>query len=305
MPIDDVRLAFSPTSLQVLNVILGLIMFGVALDLHVEDFRRLLSKPKAPVVGLFAQFLLLPPLAWALSRVIAPSPSVALGMVLISACPGGNVSNFMTHLAGGRTETSVGMTAVSTAAAIVMTPLNIALYGGLSSDTSALLHQVALDPLQMFVTVLVLLGIPIVLGMGVAHWFPKVAAVLRKPFKVGSILFFAAFVLIAFKANWDQFLAWVGVVFFPVLVMNALAFLLGFLAATVLRLDEGDRRAVTIEVGIQNSGLGLVLIFNFFGGLGGMAIVAAWWGIWHILAGLTLAGLWSRHPAVPHGARAA
>ncbi len=305
MNIDEVRLAFDANSLHVLNVILGLVMFGVALDLRLEDFQRLLARPKAPLVGLLCQFILLPPLAWLLSRVIAPGPSIALGMVLVSACPGGNMSNFMTHLSGGRTETSVGMTAVSTAAAVVMTPLNIALWGGMSADTAALVQSVALDPWEMFRMVLVLLGVPIFVGMATARWLPRLAAALRRPFKVGSVLFFAVFVLIAFGANFAHFLAWIAVVFLPVLAMNAMAFALGYGAGAVSGLDEGDRRAVTIEVGIQNSGLGLVLVFNFFDGMGGMAIVAAWWGIWHILAGLTLSWFWSRNPAIARAPTAA
>lgn len=291
--IDAVQLAFSESSLQTLNVVLGLIMFGVALDLRVEDFKQLAASPKAPVIGLVAQFLILPPMAWVLSRVLAPTPSIALGMILISACPGGNISNYMTWLAKGRTETSVGMTAVSTAAAIVMTPFNAAFWGTRSADTAALVQEFQLDGGQMFVTVLLLLGVPITVGMLLAHFLPRVAGALRGPFKAGSILFFFAFVAVAFSANFDHFLAWIGVVFFPVLVMNALAYLLGWGSGWATGLDEADRRAVAIEVGIQNTGLGLVLVFNFFSGLGGMAVICAWWGIWHILSGLALASYWN------------
>lgn len=291
--IDTVRLAFSESSLQALNVVLGFIMFGVALDLSVDDFKHLLRTPRAPAIGLLAQFLLLPALAWALSRWIAPAPSIALGMILVSACPGGNISNYITWLAKGRVETSVGMTAISTTGAVLMTPLNTVFWGNRSADTAALVHEFALDPVDMFLTVLLLLGIPIVVGMGVAHRWPGFAERVKKPFKIASIVFFLAFIGIAFQANWDHFLNWVGMVFFPVLIMNACAFLLGWGSGWLARLDGGDRRAVAVEVGIQNSGLGLILVFNFFEGLGGMAIVAAWWGIWHIIAGLSLAAFWS------------
>ena len=294
-PVDQVQLAFDPTSLQLLNVILGLVMFGVALDLRVSDFHTLLRSPRAPLTGLVCQFLILPALTFGLVWLVAPTPSIALGMILVAACPGGNVSNFITHLAKGNTSVSVGMTAVSTTAAIVTTPLNLAFWGSLYPGTQDLLEEgVRLDPLNMFVTVGALLGIPIVLGMLTAAYLPRVAAVLRTPFKVLSILFFVVFVVGAFGKNFDHFVSWVGIVFVPVLVMNAVALGLGWTAGRLVRVPPADRRAMAIEVGIQNSGLGLILCFNHFDGLGGMAVTAAWWGIWHLIAGLSLAAVWSR-----------
>jgi BASS family bile acid:Na+ symporter len=217
-------------------------------------------------------------------------------MILVASCPGGNVSNFITHLAGGNTAVSVSMTAISTAAATVLTPLNIALWGSLDPGTAGLLRQVAVDPVGMISTVMLVLAVPLVLGMVVAARAPRVAARLRRPMRIGSLGFFALFVVLAFRANVDHFVSFIGLVFAPVLVQNALAFGLGWGLARVARLAPRDVRAVTIEVGIQNSGLGLVLVFTFFGGLGGTAIVAAWWGIWHIVAGMTLALFWSRRP---------
>jgi BASS family bile acid:Na+ symporter len=273
-------------------------MFGVALDLKLSDFKQLLRQPKPPGIGLLAQFLLLPALTWALSRALIGigliTPSMALGMILVAACPGGNVSNFITHLAGGRTTTSIGMTAVSTAASVVMTPVNIGLWGSISPDTSAILTEVALDPLDMLRAVMLMLGIPIVVGVGLATRFPGLAKKLHPPFKWLSVLFFVSFIVLAVKANIDVFVPYLPKVFIPVLIMNALALSLGFWVAKLAGLDERDQRAVSIEVGIQNSGLGLVLIFAFFAGLGGMALIAAWWGIWHIIAGLSLAFWWTR-----------
>ena len=296
--IDEVRLAFDANNLFVLEIILGFVMFGVALDLRVADFKELVRRPKAPAIGLLCQFLLLPALTWLLTRLLRSAgiiePSVALGMILVAACPGGNMSNFITHVAGGRTTTSIGMTAVSTLAAVVMTPLNIGLWGGLAPDTAAILSEVALDPLDLLRSVMSMLGIPLVVGVFVATRFPKVAAKLHPPFKWLSIAFFVSFIGLALKANFDAFMDFMPMVFFPVALMNALALGLGYGVAALLGLDEGDRRAVAIEVGIQNSGLGLVLIFAFFAGLGGLAMIAGWWGIWHIIAGLSLAAWWSR-----------
>ncbi len=295
-PIDQVHLSFDSKGLMLLNVILGLIMFGVALDLSAKDFRELARRPIAPAVGLVAQFFVLPAFAFALSRLLAPTPSIALGMILVASCPGGNVSNFITHFARGRTTTSVGMTAVSTLAAVVMTPLNFVFWGSLASDTEAMVTDVALDPVSMLGTIALLLGAPVFLGMMTAAHYPRVAARLRKPFQVASMLFFAAFVFAAFHANFDYFLRFIGLVFVPVLVMNAVALLTGWGAARAAALPAPDRRAVAIEVGIQNSGLALILAFDFLDGIGGIAVVSAWWGIWHILAGLTLGAFWRRIP---------
>lgn len=295
-PIDQVQLAFNPTTLTILNVVLGFVLFGVALDLKAEHFVQLVRSPRAPLVGLVAQFLILPAFAFGLISLLDIAPSLKLGILLVAACPGGNVSNFITHLAKGNTAVSVGMTMVSTVAAMVTTPLNLQVWGSLDPDTAALLRDFGLDPLNMLFVVGVLLVVPLVAGMSLARWAPKVARLLRKPLRWLSLLFFVAFVILAFRANFDHFLNHVGTVFLPVLILNAGALALGWGAARLVGLPPADRRAVSIEVGIQNSGLGLLLVFNFFDGLGGMAIVAAWWGIWHILAGMTMAAIWARIP---------
>lgn len=291
-PIDDVRLAFDPASLTTLNIILGLVMFGVALDLKVSDFRALARTPRAPMIGLVCQLLLLPALTYALTRALALPASMSLGMMLIAACPGGNMSNYVTHLAGGRTATSVGMTAVSTLAAMVVTPFNVTFWGRLHPDTAPLVRAFALEPVEMLGAVSMLLAVPVLVGMSVAAWLPRVAGMLRRPFKVLSLVFFVIFLFVAFQKNVDVFLAYIGLVFAPVALMNAAALGLGWTAARTAGLDPADRRAVAIEVGIQNSGLGLVLVFDFFDGLGGMAVVCAWWGLWHLISGLSLAGVW-------------
>jgi len=296
-PIDQVELRFDAGSLGLLNVILGFVMFGVALDLKVEHFKRALRSPKGPAVGVIAQFVVLPAVTYGLTLLLQPPPSVALGMILVASCPGGNISNFITHLSRGDTALSVTMTSVSTVAAVVMTPLNITFWGGLNPATAPVLTQVHIDFFQMLATVGTLLGVPLLLGMRLGAKLPKVAGHLRKPFKFLSLAFFAAFVAIAFNKNFDHFLLSVGFIFLPVLIHNGLALSSGYLAGRIARLPVAERRAVTIEVGIQNSGLGLILVFNFFDGLGGMAVIAAFWGIWHIIAGLTLAGIWSRRPS--------
>jgi bile acid:Na+ symporter, BASS family len=294
--VDEVMLNFDPTSLLILNIAIGLIMFGIALDVRVEDLRSVFAVPKAPLIGLGAQFLLLPAATFALTRIIDPLPSIALGMILVGCCPGGNISNIITHLAKGNTGLSIGMTGVSTMLAAVLTPLNFAFWGSLNPGTREVLRSVALDPLDLAITIALLLAIPVTAGVLLRLHRPGLAARLYKPMRTVSIVFFLGFIAIAFISNIEHFTELLGVVMLAVFLHNAIALSLGYGAAALGRLVERDRRAVSIEVGIQNSALALVLIFGFFGGLGGMALVAAWWGIWHIIAGLTVASVWARRP---------
>jgi BASS family bile acid:Na+ symporter len=300
--LDAVRLNFSPGSLVVLNFVLAFVMFGVALDMKLTDFKGITAAPRAVLIGMLSQFLLLPAAAWALTMVAKPQASIALGVILVACCPGGNISNFLTNFARGNTALSVTMTAFSTVGALFFTPFNTSLWGALNPSTHEILREVAIDPVEMFLAVAVLLVIPALIGMSVARRWPAFAARARRPFRILSLVVFMAFVLIALAANWDYFLRYTRRVVLVVFLLNALGLLIGYWASKAAGLVAADRRAVSLETGIQNSGLGLILIFNFFGGLGGMAITAAWWGIWHILSGLTVAGWWRRHPpALPGG----
>jgi len=295
--IDQVRLNFNPQGLLAINAAIGLMMLGVAIDLKLEDFKRILASPKAPAIGLFAQFLLLPAFTFGLTMLLRPHPSIALGMILVAACPGGNFSNLMTYLAKGNCAVSISMTAVSTMAAVVMTPLNLSIWGNLNPDTAPLLQKVSLSPMDVFTTVFIILGIPLILGMILSRIFPNLADRVRKPFKIFALVFFILVLLGALAANYKIFLQVIGLVVIAVFIHNLLALNIGYWTARLFRLDEGACRAVSIEVGIQNAALGLVLVFNFFGGMGGMAILVGWWGIWHIVAGLATAFIFTRFGA--------
>jgi len=295
--IDQVRLNFNAQGLMAVNAAIGLMMLGVAIDLKLEDFKRILAAPKAPLIGLFAQFLLLPAFTFGLILLLRPHPSIALGMILVAACPGGNLSNLMPYLAKGNCAISISMTAVSTTAAIVMTPLNLAIWGGLNPDTARILQEVNLSPMDVFTTVFIILGIPLILGMTLSRIFPNLANRVRKPFKIFALVFFILIVLGALAANYKIFFQVIGLVVFAVFIHNALALNIGYWTGRLFRLDEGACRAVCIEVGIQNSALGLILVFNFFDGIGGMAILVGWWGIWHIIAGLVTAFIFTRFGA--------
>ena len=292
--VDQIQLNFNSTGLLIVNAAIGLMMLGVALELKLEDFKRIIRSPKAPGIGLMSQFILLPAFTFVLILILKPQPSIALGMILVAACPGGNLSNLMTYLAKGNCAVSVSMTAISTLAAIVMTPLNLSLWGSLNPDTAQILKKVSLSPADVFFTVFIILGIPMAVGMTLTRIFPNLSQKVRKPFKIFTLIFFIAIVFGALAANWKIFLQVIGLIVFAVLIHNALALNLGYWSSKLAGLPERDCRAVSIEVGIQNSALGLVLVFNFFNGLGGMAILVGWWGIWHIIAGLITAFIFSR-----------
>jgi BASS family bile acid:Na+ symporter len=294
--VDQIHLNFSQGGLLALNAVIGLMMYGMALDMRLDDFRRVLRSPKGPAIGLGAQFILLPSFTYLLTLVLPVTPSMALGMIMVAACPGGNLSNVMTYLASGNAALSVSMTAVSTAAAVVMTPLNLAVWGSLNPVTHAILRKVSLNPVDVFQTIVLILGIPLALGLITSRFYPRLVEKIRRPFKIVAVVIFCLFVAAALGANWQNFLRAIGLVAVGVFLHNALALSLGYASARVFGLEERDRRAVAIEVGIQNSALALLLIFQFFGGLGGMAIIAGWWGIWHIISGLSVALFWSRRP---------
>ena len=296
MPVDEIRLNFNPASLAVLNAVLAFLMFGIALDTRAEDFRRLLRMPMAFAVGIVAQFLFLPAITFVLTLIVQPGPSIALGMILVACCPPGNVSNILTHRANGNVALSVSMTAVSNAISIVAMPLNLAFWGSIHPTASGLLRSIALDPMQMLLHILMIIGVPFVLGIACARQFPHWTERFKKPLRILSFLTLIGFIVGAIAGNWRYFLDYVGLVLLVVALHDALAFCLGWTVARAARLSDYDSRAMSIEVGIRNAGLGLGIIFSFFDGLGGMAVVAGVWGFWDIIAGLLLAAWWARRP---------
>jgi BASS family bile acid:Na+ symporter len=282
--------------LTVLNVLLAFMMFGVSLSLRLADFRRIVRAPVAPAVGLVAQFVLLPAGTCLATYLLDLDPELALGMMLVAACPGGSFSNVLTWLARGNVAVSVSMTAVSSLAATVLTPLNFALYGSLNPHTRDLITDIDVDRGDLLLLVLLVLAVPMVLGSALGTRFPGIAERSERPLRIASMVIFLAFVAIAFGNNLDLFLDEFHTFFWLVVCHNALALGLGYGMARAARLPESDRRAVTLEVGIQNSGLGLVIGFTFFPELGGVLLIAAFWGVWHLVSGLTLAQIWSRRP---------
>ena len=291
--LDHVVINFDSKGLWVLNIALAVVMFGVALSITLNDFRQLLKQPKPVLVGILCQFFLLPAFTFLVVILLQPKPSIALGMIMVAACPGGNISNFFTHLAKGNTALSVSLTAFATFLAMIMTPFNFQFYGSLYEPTKEIIKSVEVRPMELVKLVTLILGIPLLIGMFVRHKKPIFAVRLSRFLKPISIAVFVIIVVIAFSNNLDVFNDYIHHVLLIGISHNAFALLLGFTVARLFNLSKQNQRTLSIETGIQNSGLGLLLIFTFFEGLGGMAILAAFWGIWHIVSGLTIASFWA------------
>ena len=291
--IDAIQINLGSGGLLIMNISLAIIMFGVALELTVDDFRRLIREPRSTIIGVGSQFLMLPAMTYLLVLLFDPHPSLALGMFMVAACPGGNISNFFSLLAKGNAALSVSMTAIATLLAMVMTPFNFTLWASLYEPTNMILKDIHINLWQVFKIIGLILGIPLILGMAVRQLKKEWANVISPWIKWFGILFFAGFVLVAFVMNVNKFLNYVHLVIVLVFFHNAFALIGGYNLGSALGLAEKDCKSIAIETGIQNSGLGLLLIFNFFDGLGGMALIAAWWGIWHVVTGLAIGWYWS------------
>ena len=305
--VDAITLNINTTGMNIINIVLAFVMFGVALDIRPRSFVDVFKKPKSVILGVLCQLVLLPLVTFALAVLATKtgwiSPTMALGMILVAACPGGNISNFISSLSKGNTELSVSLTAISTAAAIFMTPTNFAFYGNwYLKFASGLMTEVPTLHIpfwEVFKTIFILLGIPLCLGMLCSHYHPKLAEKLKKPMQIFSIVFFIIMVVLTFGSNVQAFLQCIGAIFLVVLVHNFCALMTGFGVGSLFRLPFRDRRTLTIETGIQNSGLGLVMLFNknifaSLSGLGGMVVITAWWGVWHIISGLIMALIFNR-----------
>lgn len=291
---EDTGLALGSGGVIAINVILATIMLGVGLDLDLHEFRRTIRRPRGPVVGVVAQFVLLPAMAFGAVRLLSPEPSVALGVLLVCACPGGTTSNVISHLADANVSLSIAMTTVSTVLALAMTPLNLAFWG---SRVPALGDMgVRLDALDLALTLVLITGLPVTIGVLVARRRPDLAERLRRPMRrlaVGGLL---VLIVGAAAANLGDAVPALRATLLVVVVVNAAALALGWTTAAVMRLPTRDRRAISIEVGIQNAAIALTVALQYFPEFTGAALVAAVWGLWHMVSGLSLARVWRGRP---------
>ena len=302
--LDAIKVNMNEAGMNAINIVLAFVMFGVALGIKPKTFVDIFKKPQSIFLGVICQLILLPALTFLLTITFKNwiSPMIALGMILVSSCPGGNISNFITSLSRGNTELSVSLTAFNTAACIFSTPLNFSFWGKMYlnfAEKRMLLPELEIPFWEIFKTIVILLGIPLVLGILCSQYLPKVSAKLKKPMQYLSVAFFILMVVLTFGNNIDAFMKCIKYIFLIVLVHNLLALGIGFGIGTIFKTPYKDRRTLTIETGIQNSGLGLVLLFNpaifdpvIWSNNGGMVVITAWWGVWHIVSGLTLAYAW-------------
>lgn len=292
--LNHLQINFDPSSLMLLNFVLAFMMFGVSLSLKPSDFGHILKKPIAPSIGLFAQFLILPAVTCAITVLFNIDPGFALGMILVASCPGGSFSNIMTYIAKGNLAVSVSMTAVSSVAALILTPINFAFWASINPNTAPLLQSITVSTGQLIQLIAIVLVAPLFLGMIIGHKWQNLSSIIEPWLRKLSLIIFLAFVLISFGNNSDLFVKYFHLFATLVIAHNAIALLIGFGLATLGRVSRADRRAITLETGIQNSGLGLILLFNFFPDQGSMMIITAFWGIWHLVSGSLLAFYWSR-----------
>lgn len=320
--LDTLAINLEQGDMLVVNIVLAFVMFGVALGIKMQTFKDILRNPKSVIVGVILQWIALPAVTFLITMVLNPfiTPMVAIGMILVASCPGGNVSNFISSLAKGNVELSVSMTAITTAFAPIITPINFLLWGTLYTRFAAVKNDIPtleIPFMDMLMQILLILGIPIIIGMLVSHYLPRIANMLKRPLQIVSIIFFIGMVAVllykVLGALHEQDLlhvAGVGILAILALVVvhNASVFATGYFGAKLFRLPELDRRSMTIEVGIQNSGLGLAMLLNpkifpptewgpspeAAGVCGGLVLVAALWGVWHIVAGLSIASIFRR-----------
>ncbi len=307
--LNGVIINFGSGGMTIVNFILAFVMFGVALGIKTKTFKEIFTNPKSVIIGVLLQWIGLPVVTFLITLILNPfiTPMVALGMILVASCPGGNISNFISSLSKGNVELSVSMTAITTAFAPVITPLNFWLWGTLYSQF-AIVHNdipmLVIPFMPMLEQILLLLGLPIILGLIFAKYFPNATKKITKPAQVISILLFIGMVIVSFSQNFQIIVDNIFYIFFIVLLHNACALATGYYGGRLAHLPIKDCRSLTVEIGIQNSGLGLILLFNpaifppeIWGGhYGGMMIITAWWGIWHIISGLTIAFLFRRKP---------
>lgn len=292
-PLTNVAIDFSEDSLTVLNLSIAFIMFGVAMSINTKEFKEIGRNPKSVFTGVISQFILLPAVTFLFIWIVKPLEGLALGMILVAACPGGNVSNFFTQLSKGNLALSISLTGIATILASFMTPINFSFWSNLYTNGS-LENAVNIDTVKMFKMVFMLLVIPLILGLVFQSKFPKITHKISLPIRVISFIILIAIIVIAFLKNMELFTQYYTYIIYLVFFHNAIALSLGYGWSRLMGNSERDSRTISIETGIQNSGLGLVIIFALFGGNGGMALITAWWGIWHIIAGIILSMVFTK-----------
>ena len=267
-----------------INYLLGVVMFGMGLTLNLHELKIVFSRPKDVLIGCMAQFTVMPLLAWALTRLFQLDEALALGVVLVGCCPGGTASNVITYLAKGDLALSVGMTGVSTLLAPFLTPLLTWALAGKS---------VHVDVASMFLSILWVVILPIAVGIIVKYFWPKFTEKVTDYLPAFSSIVIAYIVAIVIAASADRLLAGGLMIVLVVMLHNVCGLGLGYLIGHLLQLSESKQRAISIEVGMQNSGLASSLATIHFAAYPLATIPGALFSVWHNLSGAAVAYLFN------------
>jgi BASS family bile acid:Na+ symporter len=287
--LDRLRIVLDPLGQAGVALALMLVMFGVALGLRVKDFRILVAEPSLYIGGIVAQVILLPLVTFVLINLISPPPSIALGMIVVACCPGGSMSNLLTYLSRGDIAVSVALTATSSMLAALLTPASTLFWAQAYDPTARLLASLEVSPLLFIGQTTLLLAIPLAAGMVLAAKAPNVAKRLQKRTTVVGAAILGATIVYGIIYFYPVLWPAVGLLGSVTVMHNAAAFATGAVAGLLLSKQSSVRRALTFEVGIQNSGLALIILLSQLKGVGGAAAIAAVWGVWHLMAGGLLA----------------
>lgn len=277
---------FSHIKPKVINPLLGVIMFGMGLTLKFDDFKVVFSRPRDVIVGCLAQFTIMPLLAWVLARIFGLDQALTVGVILVGCCPGGTASNVITYLAKGDLALSVGMTGVSTLLAPILTPLLVLLLAGQSVDV---------DVVAMFLSILWVVILPIVAGLIVKRLCPTQTEKATAYLPALSSVTICFIVLIIIAANAHKLLTGGLLIILVVVLHNVCGLALGYLIGSVLKLAPAKRKAISIEVGMQNSGLASSLATLHFAAYPMATIPGALFSVWHNISGAIVARYFSKH----------
>ncbi|HNG88993.1 MAG TPA: bile acid:sodium symporter, partial [Saprospiraceae bacterium] len=265
-PVDTLQLRFNPDQMAVLNLAMAFLMFSVALDVRWADFRKVADYPRSVLTGLMVQYLLFPLGTLGIIYVFQPPVSMALGMVLVSMCPSGNMTNFLVHFARANVALSVTLNACIILLATFITPAGFLFWGKYVPESEALRRSFDIHFADMALIIVQLILLPLLLGMFLHDRYPTFVGRVRPWAQRLSLLIFFSILALALLGNWDNLKSYIGFVFLLVAVHNLLALSTGYGLARLARLPELDCRTLAFESGVHNTALGLLLIFRFFGG---------------------------------------
>jgi BASS family bile acid:Na+ symporter len=290
--INQIPFDFDPRIGLIVGIMVGFLVFAVSLDLTWDKLLRVLKRPKSPAIGLVAQFGILPAIAFLAGLYLTDAPSIALGLLLVTCCPGGALSNYLTGVAKGDVATSISMTSISTLFSILLTPLLFAFWASMNPSTLSVLQSISMDPQRVMMTLLIMLVIPVIAGMLLRAKRHSTANRIRGTVRLIAGIVFTVIVIMLIGSNFKSLALLAQAALFPVLFTFVIAVGLGWGIGWLAGLMAAERRAVAIEVAFQNVALAIGLGIAFFPSLGGIAAVSILWGIVHLTLGFCLAIAW-------------